>query len=89
MTLRVSKYSWPAPPTFPSGSNSTHASTSRLPTIHVEGEMAGIDQEVIRYLKGTVSMIGDGAVRWSLVCSLSPHFPRFLFFFFFFAMISY
>jgi hypothetical protein len=38
-----------------------------LPIIHVEGEMTGLDHEVTRYLQGTISMIKDGVVRWSLV----------------------
>lgn len=69
MTLRVAKYSWPPAPACPSNNHSSYSSTSQLPIIHIEGEMAGIDQEVVRYLKGTVSMIGDGAVRWSLQIS--------------------
>jgi hypothetical protein len=78
MTLRVSKYTWPPAPTFSSSSNSAHSSRSRLPIIHVEGEMAGLDQETVRYAKGTVSMIGDGAVRWSLVSLISsPSLPDF------------
>lgn len=32
--------------------------------------MAGLEQEPVRYIKGTVSMIDEGAVRWSLVRSL-------------------
>lgn len=39
----------------------------RLPIIHVEGEMVSPHQEPMRHIDGTVSMIGDGAVRWSLV----------------------
>jgi hypothetical protein len=40
--------------------------------------MAGLDQETVRYAKGTVSMIGDGAVRWSLVSLISsPSLPDF------------
>jgi len=68
MTLRISKYSWPPTSTVPS-SGSPQSSRYRLPIIHVEGEMAGLEQEFVRYARGTVSMIGDGAVRWSLQIS--------------------
>ncbi|KAG1727751.1 uncharacterized protein EDB91DRAFT_885649 [Suillus paluster] len=47
-------------------------STARpLPTIHVEGESIGSDRSLddLRKVTGTVSMIGDGAIRWSLVSS--------------------
>jgi hypothetical protein len=99
MTLRVSGYSWPAPPGFDFASTTTTTTTTttsnisngsssssgtsrsrssgtcsaagegerRLPIIHVEGEMTGLDHEVTRYLQGTISMIRDGVVRWSLV----------------------
>lgn len=41
----------------------------KLPIIHIEGEARGsdMDEMVIRKVQGTVRMIGDGAVRWSLV----------------------
>ena len=32
--------------------------------------MTGLDHEVTRYLQGTISMIKDGVVRWSLVSIL-------------------
>ena len=40
-----------------------------LPTIHVEGESIGSDRSPhdVRRVKGTVGMIGDGVIRWSLV----------------------
>jgi len=75
MTLRISKYSWPPMSAFSPSSSPSHSGRSRLPTIHVEGEMAGIDQEITRYIKGTVSMIGDGTVRWSLISSRSNDSP--------------
>lgn len=41
----------------------------RLPIIHVEGQSQGsdVDENAVRHIRGTVRMIGDGAVRWSLV----------------------
>jgi hypothetical protein len=70
MTLRISEYSWPSTePTIYSTSNGSSSSEPRLPVIHVEGEMAGLEQEPVRHVKGTVSMIDEGAVRWSLVRS--------------------
>ncbi|OJA11487.1 hypothetical protein AZE42_11949, partial [Rhizopogon vesiculosus] len=60
MTIRITGYSQcPIPP----------GSTIRpLPTIHVEGESIGSDhsQHDVRKIKGTVGMISDGAIRWSL-----------------------
>ena len=51
----------------------------RFPTIVVEGEMGGEDWDEtsdapdseldIRQIFGTVSMLHDGSVRWSLVCT--------------------
>ncbi|THV06337.1 hypothetical protein K435DRAFT_773301 [Dendrothele bispora CBS 962.96] len=39
-----------------------------LPIIHVTGKYSGT-QHIIRVAQGTVRMIGDGAVRWSLITS--------------------
>lgn len=65
MTLRVSHYSWP--PVSPDGSQ-TNRSVPRLPIIHIEGEISGVGEEAVRSVRGTVSIIGEGAVRWHLVC---------------------
>ena len=65
MAIRITGYS--QSPVTPG--NTTHP----LPTIHVEGESIGSDrsQYDVRRVKGTVGMIGDGAIRWSLVsCKL-------------------
>lgn len=65
MTIRITGYSQSA---LPPGST-----TRPLPTIHVEGESIGSDRSLhdVRKVKGTVGMIGDGAIRWSLVsCTL-------------------
>ena len=45
------------------------STTHPLSTIHVEGESIGSDrsQYDVRRVKGTVGMIGDGAICWSLV----------------------
>lgn len=60
MRLRISGYTWPT---------AESASTAPLlPIIHVEGESAGLETEPLRIMKGQVSMIGEGAVRWTLVC---------------------
>ncbi|KAH7910433.1 hypothetical protein BJ138DRAFT_1191335 [Hygrophoropsis aurantiaca] len=63
-TVRITGYS--KPPTPPT------SSTPPLPTIHVEGESIGSDRNPNegRKMKGTVSMIGDGATRWSTVSYL-------------------
>lgn len=40
------------------------------PTIHIEGEMGGsgwLDNADARSINGTVGMIGDGTIRWSIV----------------------
>ncbi|KAG2155223.1 uncharacterized protein EDB93DRAFT_1080589 [Suillus bovinus] len=59
--IRITGYSeYPIPP----------GSTTRpLPTIHFEGESLGSDRSLndLRKVTGTVSMIGDGAIRWSMV----------------------
>ena len=61
MAIRITGYSQSP---VPSGST-----IHPLPTIHVEGESIGSDrsQYDVRRVKGTVGMIGDGAIRWSLV----------------------
>jgi len=43
----------------------------KLPIIHVEGESVGSDTDLtsMRRIKGTVSVIGDDAIRWSLASS--------------------
>lgn len=67
MALRVEKYSWPA-----KGLEST---IPRLPIIHITGDMGGPEYGPVRTMKGTVSLIGDNAVRWSMV-STRPLFHR-------------
>ena len=59
MALRVERYSWPA--------ESSKASTPRLPIIHIIGDMGTPEYGPVRTMKGTVSLIGDNAVRWSMV----------------------
>ncbi|KAJ6604246.1 hypothetical protein DFH09DRAFT_1018232 [Mycena vulgaris] len=68
MTLRVTGYS--PPPRAPPGADPT-ALIWRLPVIHVAGESRGTDQDEAagRVVEGTVRMIGDGAVRWSMTSS--------------------
>lgn len=46
----------------------------RLPIIHIEGESRGSDEDanMRRYVSGTVRMMGDGSVRWSMVDHLLP-----------------
>ncbi|KAJ6626829.1 hypothetical protein B0H10DRAFT_458510 [Mycena sp. CBHHK59/15] len=68
MTLRVARYS--VPPHPPPGADPT-ALIWRLPVIHVEGETRGTDTDEAsaRVCEGTVRIIGDGAVRWSLTSS--------------------
>lgn len=74
MSLRVSGYS--KPPTPPPGyqgssDNPLSSLVYTLPIILVEGESRGsdLDDAAHRQIKGTVRMIGDGAVRWSLTSS--------------------
>ncbi|KAK0469311.1 uncharacterized protein EV420DRAFT_1633727 [Desarmillaria tabescens] len=74
MSLRVSGYS--KPPTPPpdyhgSGDNPLSSLVYTLPIIRVEGESRGsdLDDGAHRQIRGTVRMIGDGAVRWSLTSS--------------------
>ncbi|KAJ7081970.1 hypothetical protein C8R43DRAFT_909731, partial [Mycena crocata] len=66
MNLRVVRYS--APPRAPPGAD-PDALIWRLPVIHIEGDSRGTDQDenAGRVVEGTVRMIGDGAVRWSMV----------------------
>ncbi|KAF8213500.1 hypothetical protein K438DRAFT_1661674 [Mycena galopus ATCC 62051] len=68
MTLRVARYS--RPPRPPVGAD-PKALIWRLPIIHVEGESRGTDTDETsaRVVEGTVRMIGDGAVRWSMTSS--------------------
>ncbi|KAG2148968.1 hypothetical protein DEU56DRAFT_87385 [Suillus clintonianus] len=65
LAIRITGYSEsPIPP----------GSTTRpLPTIHVEGESIGSDRSLndLRKIKGTVSVIGNGAIRWQMV-SFAP-----------------
>ncbi|KAF7306577.1 hypothetical protein MIND_00449000 [Mycena indigotica] len=65
MTLRIARYE--RPPRPPHGANPDDL-IWRLPIIHVEGESRGTDTNVDlrRVIEGTVRMIGDGAVRWSM-----------------------
>lgn len=78
MTLRVSGYSKPPEPdaTDRLSSRELESLVWKLPVIHVEGESKGsdMDSSVIRQVKGTVRMIGDGAVRWSLVITSLLHY---------------
>ncbi|TFK71174.1 hypothetical protein BDN72DRAFT_877343 [Pluteus cervinus] len=43
----------------------------KLPIIHIEGTSKGsdVDSQVLRKIKGTVRMIGEGGIRWSLTSS--------------------
>jgi len=75
MTLRVSGYS---PPPDPEPGSTLDTANPRsaleslvytLPVIYLEGESRGsdVDSTVLRKVKGTVRMIADGAIRWTLV----------------------
>ncbi|KAF7367247.1 hypothetical protein MSAN_00786600 [Mycena sanguinolenta] len=68
MTLRVLRYE--RPPRPPAGAD-PRALMWRLPIIHIEGESRGTDTDETsaRVVAGTVRMIGDGAVRWSMTSS--------------------
>ncbi|KAJ7042606.1 hypothetical protein C8F04DRAFT_1076502 [Mycena alexandri] len=68
LNLRVARYS--RPPTPPAGAD-PQALIWRLPVIHVEGDSLGTDTDETsrRVVEGTVRMIGDGAVRWSMTSS--------------------
>ncbi|KAJ7356950.1 hypothetical protein DFH08DRAFT_771226 [Mycena albidolilacea] len=65
MSLRIARYS--PPPRPPPGAD-PRALIWRLPIIHVAGESHGTDTDEVstRVVEGTVRMIGDGAVRWSM-----------------------
>jgi hypothetical protein len=77
MTLRVSGYSPPPDPDVEHESMTSATSPQSaleslvytLPVIHLEGESRGsdVDATVLRHVKGTVRVITDGAVRWTLV----------------------
>lgn len=78
MTIRVSGYSPPPDPDPELKSSATLLPRSALeslvytlPVIHLEGETKGsdIDLTVMRHIKGTVRMLADGAVRWTLLSS--------------------
>ncbi|KAG2049350.1 hypothetical protein BDR06DRAFT_919248 [Suillus hirtellus] len=49
------------------------STTRALPTIHFEGESLGSDRSLneLRKVTGTVSMIGDGAIRWQTVSTVA------------------
>jgi hypothetical protein len=66
MNLRVARYS--PPPRAPPGAD-PRALIWRLPVIHVVGDSRGTDTDENsgRVVEGTVRMIADGAVRWSMV----------------------
>lgn len=79
MALRVKGYSPPPDPEFKSPLDTAPLRSIQesllytLPVIHLEGESRGsdLDSTVMRHVTGTVRMIADGAVRWTLVrCSL-------------------
>nr|GAT43682.1 predicted protein [Mycena chlorophos] len=65
MTLRVARYE--PPPRPPHGADPNDL-IWRLPIIHVVGESRGTDMDIDlrRVIEGTVRMVGDGAVRWSM-----------------------
>jgi hypothetical protein len=76
MTLRVTRYERPPPPPpiSSTGSGVTEDDPSKslvykLPIIHFEGEARISDRivQATRLVSGTVRMIGDGTVRWSMV----------------------
>ena len=51
----------------------------RYPTIQVEGEMGGGDWEVVhdaRRIYGTVGVIADGSVRWSMVSHINSTYQQ-------------
>ncbi|KAG6917632.1 hypothetical protein DXG01_001739 [Tephrocybe rancida] len=72
MDLQISGYSRPPEPDF-SEDEDLEALVWKLPVIHVEGESRGpatdVDPQYIRKVKGTVRMLKDGAIRWSLTTS--------------------
>lgn len=67
MSLTITSYSAPTLAAYPD-----------RPTIHVKGEMGGAgwvgsidaNHNDVRQIRGTVSMLPDGSVRWSLVSRL-------------------
>ncbi|KAF5378058.1 hypothetical protein D9615_007507 [Tricholomella constricta] len=73
MTLRVAGYSKPPQPDPDEmASREVENLVWKLPVIHIEGEARGSDVDsdsIVRKVKGTVRMIRDGAVRWSLTSS--------------------
>ncbi|KAJ7293173.1 hypothetical protein C8J57DRAFT_1161663 [Mycena rebaudengoi] len=76
MTLRISRYS--PPPRPPPGADLTDL-IWRLPVIHIYGESRGTDTDETsaRVVEGTVRLIGDGAVRWSLTSAeAAGHAPE-------------
>ncbi|KAK7696445.1 hypothetical protein QCA50_001102 [Cerrena zonata] len=65
MRLRVSHYTPAKIPQFP-----------HRPTIHLEGETAGpAGTSGIRRIRGTVQMISDGSIRWTLYSSALENGP--------------
>ncbi|KAH7917433.1 hypothetical protein BV22DRAFT_937050 [Leucogyrophana mollusca] len=61
LAVRITGYSKaPIPPS---------SSTRPLPTIHLEGESIGSDRDPNdgRKMKGSISMISDGAIRWTML----------------------
>ncbi|GLB43061.1 hypothetical protein LshimejAT787_1205100 [Lyophyllum shimeji] len=73
MTLRVAGYSKPPIPDPSEPIREVDSLMWKLPVIHVEGESRGSDLEhdsqIVRKVKGTVRMIRDGVVRWSMTSS--------------------
>lgn len=72
LTLRITGYL--PPPVAPPPSqllSDTDALVYKLPIIKIKGASIGSDQNSSeqRRISGTVRMIGDGAVRWSMVSS--------------------
>ncbi|KAG6853500.1 hypothetical protein C0991_003774 [Blastosporella zonata] len=66
MELRISGYSRPPEPAV-----DKEALVWKLPVIHLEGDSRGSDSDsqIIRKVRGTVRMLKDGAIRWSLTSS--------------------
>ena len=59
MRLRIKSYSPSRIPKY-----------AHLPTIHIEGETTSALPDAPRKMEGTVCVIGDGSVRWTLVSIL-------------------
>src|SRR5262245_12087809 len=84
MTLRISGYS-PRPSPPPAGVVKNPVTQEakmpvaslvyKLPIDHIEGTSRGsdIDSQILRRISGTARMIGEGAVRWSLVSVRTKH----------------